>query len=666
MQIIEIKNNLVRINYNSSQDNLVLSGFVVIKDENISFIAQIMHLEANLKGSFAIVKLIFTFDDSGVINNYNGAIPNPTCEISQVDSQELLEIIKGENPLYLGNLAQQNVALNLDIKLFEENLLVCSEHTENNHTFIKNVASQLVFQNKKVLIIDEKGEISQNKLTAGENFKLPLNYETIDFIYERGLDDASPESKALIQEIFLEVQNYVKTIPDKFIPFDLFKNVVDEQYKTLGLVELVLLKNKLLKYNDAGIFAQDKNEFINLETSLDENALTVLDVSKMEPKIQREMISYAYSVTSSREEEVFVIINLDDSNSDKKLLKQIFMAKNAHPILVCPYAYKYLNELKQLAKNLVLFSPIQQQQDFASYNAFLNKLNSDEYIVFGKSTHNIPFIVKLDESPQQFKQIQPVQAEPEPDEEEYNEPQEDETAQEEITFEPVDEMLVPLEEDFSVETIEEATDEKDEEKEPNQDLLDEQIKQDVETLYTVPQEEINQAEGSLTEDDLDFIETLNADSDFDEEFFAQNVEEDQQEFADDVIIEDEPYQEPAELNDSQIEERLLPQSEDDENLKELLGESESEFLEEEDEQVLDILPASETKNSIPIYSAQIPPKEGLEASEFEQGDTVTHVKYGKGVIEKMITYGTKTLCSIQFDNVGRRLLDPTLAELKKI
>ena len=49
----------------------------------------------------------------------------------------------------------------------------------------------------------------------------------------------------------------------------------------------------------------------------------------------------------------------------------------------------------------------------------------------------------------------------------------------------------------------------------------------------------------------------------------------------------------------------------------------------------------------------------------EQGDTVVHAKYGTGIVEKMIKYGNKNLYSINFDNVGRRLLDPTLTELKK-
>lgn len=55
-----------------------------------------------------------------------------------------------------------------------------------------------------------------------------------------------------------------------------------------------------------------------------------------------------------------------------------------------------------------------------------------------------------------------------------------------------------------------------------------------------------------------------------------------------------------------------------------------------------------------------------DAPLFESGDVVTHPKYGQGVVEKMINYGNKTLCSISFVNIGRRLLDPNLSELKLI
>ena len=68
---------------------------------------------------------------------------------------------------------------------------------------------------------------------------------------------------------------------------------------------------------------------------------------------------------------------------------------------------------------------------------------------------------------------------------------------------------------------------------------------------------------------------------------------------------------------------------------------------------------------VPVYKAEIPSEDLVNSDALEQGDTVVHAKYGNGVVEKMIKYGNKKLYSINFDNVGRRLLDPTLTELKK-
>ena len=80
---------------------------------------------------------------------------------------------------------------------------------------------------------------------------------------------------------------------------------------------------------------------------------------------------------------------------------------------------------------------------------------------------------------------------------------------------------------------------------------------------------------------------------------------------------------------------------------------------------LDILPANLSSTPIvPVYSADI--EASAQSDDIEKGNIVIHPKYGKGVVEKMISYGAKTLCSINFDNVGRRLLDPNLAELKKV
>lgn len=636
MQIVEVKNNLVKVSYNTAQENLILSGFIVIKDSVQSFIGQIIHLDANTKGNFALIRLLFLFDKDGVITNYNGSIPDIKSLLDIVQPYELLELLPAQNPVLLGELAQQNTVLKLDRIFLEENVLVCCEKEEDNNLLIKNLATQLASGGKKVLIIDLNGNLdfSENKVVAGVDFKLPLNYETINFIYEKGLDDASSETKALIQEIFLEVQNYVKTLDEKFIPFENFKGVVDAQYQQTDLVELVLLKNKLLKYYDEGVFAQKQDEFGSLKISLQKQEPTILDLSNIDEKIQREVISYAYSLINEFDEKIYVICNLDNANSDKKLLKKIFMTNKAYSTLVCSYSYKYLKELKQLSRNLVLFAPIQQQNDFAGYNTFLSKLNAHEFIMYGKSTHYLPLIVKLEEMVEKTEERG----------EEAKKRRSVEDNSHASTHSPIH-----------------ASEE---------DLLDEQIRRDVDEIYTTPKttstgkEEFaaEVVEGELTEEDLDFIDDSGLSTSSNEGEAETEIVEIKDSEGDIEIKEEETGEGKGHIGVESLQNSYEQAASQDETFSDVLTKQAQE--EEAETPTVDILPAKISSTPIvPIYSAEIEPK--AQSDELEQGDTVLHPKYGKGTVEKLITYGSKTLCSINFDNVGRRLLDPALVEIKK-
>lgn len=637
MQIVEVKNNLVKVSYDTAEENLILSGFIVIKDSVQAFIGQIIHLDANDKGNFAVVKLLFVFDDNGVITGYNGSIPDAKSLLDIVHPNELLEILPVQNPVILGELAQQKTTLKLDRTFLEENLLVCSEKTENNALLIENFAKQLQNGGKKLLVIDTVGNLafSQNKIVAGVDFKLPLNYESINFIYEKGLEDSSPETKALIQEVFLEVQNYVKTLPEQFIPFQDFKNVVDAQYEETELVELVLLKNKLLKYYEEGIFAQNMREFDSLAISLEESEPTIFDISNVDEKIQREMISYAYSVVNELNEElnqeIYVICNIDNENSDKKLLKQIFMSKNTYSTIICAYSYKYLKELKQLSKNLILFAPIQQQNDFAGYNTFLNKLNQREFIIYGNSTQYLPLIVRLEKfTEQQTEEARSQQ---------QTVNSEEETATKELAVEPSLQPSIIVEED----------------------LLDAEIRQDVDQIYMAPkQEDFNievvdnlHKETELTEEDLDLLDDLGG------------IDEGGMDVLKDGGMEDYVLDQPSK-DVASDDFNVSGEEDEDESYTSIPPYIQpSEEQEEIEPSEVEILPVKTASTPIvPIYSADIEPK--AESDALDQGDIVSHPKYGKGTVEKLITYGSKTLCSINFDNVGRRLLDPTLVELKRV
>ena len=73
------------------------------------------------------------------------------------------------------------------------------------------------------------------------------------------------------------------------------------------------------------------------------------------------------------------------------------------------------------------------------------------------------------------------------------------------------------------------------------------------------------------------------------------------------------------------------------------------------------------KTELPVYETDTSYQLGVEDLPFKVGDVVYHPKHGKGIIEGFTNYSNKILfCQIEFENVGRRILDPRIAELQKI
>jgi len=408
MKVLEIKNNLVKVSYDI-EDKLVLAGFTVIEDDKTPYVGQIVSLKADNGESYAIVKLLFTFDSEGIVNNYDGSIPKLDAKVDLLTCTELLDILPVQNPLKMGKIAQQDFLLNVDRSMISDNLLICSDNAKNTVTFVSNIVKQCENDAESSIIFDIDGKYDDfKKIIFGKHFKLPLNFETINFIYGNDLNDIAPTSKAIIQDIFLEVQEYTRTIPDKFIPFETFIKVVDQQYAESGIPELALLKNKLLKYKEENVFAESKYEINSLKDYIKDNYTVILDISGVEPKLQREIILYTYQVLEDINQEIYSFVKVNDRNSDKKLLKQILQEDKIYTTVICNHNYKYVYELKEKAENLILFAPETTQHDFASYNTFLNKLNHDEFIVCGSATQRIPLITEL-------TPLEIVKPEPEPE-----------------------------------------------------------------------------------------------------------------------------------------------------------------------------------------------------------------------------------------------------------
>ena len=154
MKVLEIKNNLVKIAYDV-KDNLALSNFVIIEDTNTPYVAQVVNIKADSAINFAIVKLLFTFNEDGILKNYNGTIPSTKANVTILPSNELLDIIPIEDPIRIGQLAQQEIELKVDKTIFDNNLLICSNNLENTSTLLNNILKQL---KNKIVIFDTDGQ----------------------------------------------------------------------------------------------------------------------------------------------------------------------------------------------------------------------------------------------------------------------------------------------------------------------------------------------------------------------------------------------------------------------------------------------------------------------------------------------------------------------------
>ena len=717
MKLLEIKNNLIKLSYGEGE-NPILGRFIVLATSAKSYVAQFVNLKSDSVNNFAIAKLLFTFTPDGVVDNYDGSIPSLNSEISFLPPEELLELLPIETPIKIGNLAQLDDMLSLDISVFERNFTVFVEKDMDKTAFISNCVRQL-FQMKEKSVIIDTGNLFEDfpKIEFAKDFKLPLNSEMIDYLFEYELAEVDASTKAVIQDIFYAVQQYIKSLDFEFLPIDNFVDVVANQYKETQMPELALLKNKLLKYRDANIFANTKEEVFAFSEKLAEKNCSIIDLKNIHESLQKEVILFVHKALESVQKYIYFFVPLTDGNSDKKLIKQLINNNHVFTTLLVSNSYKYVHELKAHAENIMLFAPLTMQHDFAAYNTFLNKLNPGECIVCGKLTQGIPFIVDMsdleldltkdDVFGDKFQFVPAVEnlellnkdgvkfgdivsKNANSSSQSVYESAENPDEEDDILVETSPSKALPIPEipQEPVEVVEETTIAANEQMQLENQLSDsipagEIPPQDVVIEY--PQIPVEDEVVSSVSEQEDYLSTqivepvaniLEEDAlSFDEMATESSVESDLSisDFKDETVIQDDLQLEEdlasgASLTEDDldfIEDNQLASSEDFFG-EELVQNEEAEIVEENSYQESPYV--DDQPPVVPVYPSESEPRQaqGSDGSNFAQGDSVSHPRYGRGVVEKIIKYGNKTLCSIAFENVGRRLLDPSVSEFTKI
>lgn len=163
----------------------------------------------------------------------------------------------------------------------------------------------------------------------------------------------------------------------------------------------------------------------------------------------------------------------------------------------------------------------------------------------------------------------------------------------------------------------------------------------------------------LSDDDLDMIEEL---SKPDEEIQAINPVEPQIEPQQEPVQEIKPQPQQNVQPEPQPQPQVQPQPQAEHPVdKEIQNAQMPNVATPEPLQT-----RANTTHVVPDYPSNIPDEDKVKSDVIQQGDRVMHQEFGEGVVEKMINYGDKLLCSVNFASVGRRLLNPEISEMKKI
>lgn len=818
MKILEVRDGFVKF---EADNSVYLSSFIQIDGIEKRYIAQVTQLKRSGENSIAYAKILFLYD--GSLQPYDKTLPSKESEIKEFTFDILNNSINAKTPVIAGETLGKGVSIIIDASSFDKKMLASIDDKQENNIIARNLVKQFNNLDKNVLIIDTLGVIDAKKITAGVDFKLPLDTASLAFMYQDCLNDATADSKSMIIEIFKDLSDYSQTVP--FVPFGALKSIVDDMVDKSHVFKLLVLKNKLAKFDKLGYFAANKQEVDKIDSILNSKC-AIIDLSKLDTAFQNRYLAFLYEKLQQKPN-TQVLLELSNVIS-KKNLKNILSSENIPTTFITHSRFKYLNDIKNLFDNFIISPSFTNNEIFSIYSSFLKAMPKQTYLITGEAVNYIPLVSTLKvinevipSQPETFEEEEIPVSEPEEVQEELpiEEPEEEEIVQEddseleeiseedepEIIEEPQitnEEILANIEEKSEAVITEAAKDltppenmfgeeEEEEIAEPAEEsleleedqeeqltinaeyetILEEQEEQEPQEEYDeIPitesfdtvQENIEEIEDYIPETDENDFEELSINEEFEQQepLVEQEAEEeiempegfdldidstqmlDAEEETEELTVNDNDVdvlpiaennyelEDIVELNPDEADENdividmeedtedELPENIDEQIVKDVdkvfttrkdddISDSDLDFIDElnnddgnlleevsDSDAVLEELSESdendgileepqeqlelkddsddeilETRSSstpiVPVYDADIPQEDLVMSDPIQQGDTVTHAKYGSGVVEKMIKYGNKTLFSINFDNIGRRLLDPTLTEIKK-
>lgn len=382
MRILEVRDGFLKFEADKS---IYLSSFIQIDGLEKSYIAQVIQLKRSGENSIGYAKILFLYD--GALQNYDKTLPSKDSEIKEFTFDILSNSINAKKPVIIGKTQGTDLNITIDESAFNKKMLMSVDDKETNNILVRNLVKQFNNLSKNVVIIDSLGIINAKKVFAGVDFKLPLDTASLAFMYQDCLNDATADSKSMIIDIFKDLSEYSQTVP--FVPFETLKTIVDDMVDKSHIFKLLVLKNKLAKFDRLGYFAKNKHEVEALKHILDSKC-AIIDISKLDSAFQNRYLAFIYETLS---DDAQVLLELSNTVS-KKNIKDILQCEKS-TVFVTHSRFKYLNDIKNVFDNFIINPSISNNEIFNIYSTFLRAMQKGTYLIAGEATNYIPLISQV-------------------------------------------------------------------------------------------------------------------------------------------------------------------------------------------------------------------------------------------------------------------------------
>ena len=383
MKIIEVRDGFINF---EADERVYLSSFVQADGIDKSYVAQVNRLKKIGNVCIASAKILFLLIGEE-LNNYDKTLPSKDAELKLFPFSVLQNLISTKSPVIVGKLLDNSQNVVIDSEVFNKKMLISSDNQDFHNLLINNLSKQFKNLNKNTLVLDTLGIIKSKKYTAGVDFKLPLDTESLKFLYKSCLNDATSDSKATIVEIFKDLSEYSESVP--FVPFETLKSIVDDMVDNQHVFKLFVLKNKLAKLQKTGYFATKTSEVDAINKILASES-AIIDFSKLDTLFLNQYLDYVYKAIEKKEN-TQIFLELSNSVS-KKNLKHIFLDSKVNTTPLVHSKYQYLNDIKNMFDNFIIEPTAANKTAFKAYDSFMDSMPNNTYLIIGEGLNYIPVI----------------------------------------------------------------------------------------------------------------------------------------------------------------------------------------------------------------------------------------------------------------------------------